>query len=125
MEEIITLCGDNCAQCPRYHAHNAAERKTVAQLWYRMGWRDHVVSNEEIACSGCSSHKQCTYQLVDCTREHHVQKCNQCCHFPCDKITNMLERPKEQQEKCRQVCSAEEYARLEKAFFHKEDNLKK
>ena len=67
MEERITLCGDNCIECPRYNAHTEAELRKVAELWYRVGWRDTVVNNEEIVCEGCSSHKSCTYGLVDCT----------------------------------------------------------
>ena len=26
-EEKITLCGDNCLECPRYHAHTEEELK--------------------------------------------------------------------------------------------------
>lgn len=48
----ITLCGDNCIECPRYNAHSEEELRNVAELWYRMGWRDHIVSNEEIKCEG-------------------------------------------------------------------------
>ncbi len=125
MEEKITLCGDNCIECPRYNAHSDDELQAVAELWYRIGWRDRIVKNDEIKCSGCSSHKQCTYQLVDCTREHGVEKCNQCNHFPCDKIAQMLLRSKEYQKRCKEVCSESEYGQLEKAFFDKENNLKK
>ncbi len=60
MEERITLCGDNCLECPRYNAHSEIELRKVAELWHRVGWRDTVVSNEEITCTGCSSHKTCT-----------------------------------------------------------------
>ena len=70
MEERITLCGDNCTKCPRYKAHSAEELKAVAELWYKIGWRDKIVSNKEI-------------------------------------------------------CSPTEYIILEKAFFDKENNLKK
>lgn len=125
MEEKITLCGDNCIECPRYNAHSETELRAVAELWYRVGWRYSVVSNEEIICTGCSSHKSCTYGLVDCTKEHGVEKCNQCKEFPCQMIENMLERSREYQKKCKSVCSKEEYAALEKAFFDKENNLKK
>lgn len=125
MEEKITLCGDNCMYCPRYNARTDDELKHVAELWYKVGWRDSVVSNEEIKCTGCSSHKQCTYQLVDCTKEHGVTKCNQCGEFPCEKISDMLKRSEAYQKKCREVCTAEEYAALEKAFFDKENNLRK
>lgn len=125
MEERITLCGDNCLACPRYHAHSDEELRAVAELWHRIGWRTNIVSNEEIACSGCSSHKQCTYQLVECIRAHGVDKCNQCTEFPCDKIAHMLERSAAYREKCRDVCSGQEYAILEQAFFQKEKNLLK
>ena len=116
MKERITLCGDNCIECPRYNAYSKAELRKVAELWYRVRWR-------EIVCAGCSSHKVCTYGLVDCTEKHGVEKCNQCKEFPCDKIMDMLNRSKKYQKKCKEVCSEEEYRALEKAFFDKEDNL--
>ena len=125
MEEKITLCGDNCLCCPRYNAKSDDELEKVAELWYRIGFRDKIVSNEEIKCDGCSSHKKCTYNLVECTHNHNVEKCNMCNEFPCDKINDMLKRSKEYQKKCREVCSEEEYKTLEKAFFDKENNLKK
>ncbi len=125
MVEKITLCGDNCIECPRYNARTEAELSKVAELWYRVGWRDRIVSNEEISCTGCSSHKQCTYKLVECTKAHNVDKCNQCTEFPCQKIEDMLERSKTYEKKCREVCSVEEYQALQNAFFNKENNLKK
>lgn len=125
MEERITLCGDNCIECLRYNAHTETELRKVAELWYRVGWRETVVSNEEIVCAGCSSHKACTYGLVACTEKHGVEKCNQYKEFPCEKIMEMLNRSKKYQKKCKEVCSEEEYMALEKAFFDKEDNLKK
>lgn len=125
MIEKITLCGDNCLECPRYNAKTPEELQAVAELWYRIGWRDRIVSNEEIACTGCSSHKTCTYNLVECTKAHKVEKCNQCIEFPCTKIEEMLARSAEYQKKCREVCTAKEYASLEKAFFDKENNLRK
>lgn len=125
MKEKIALCGDNCTECPRYNAHTDGELQAVAELWHKAGWRERVVSKEEIACSGCSPQKQCTYQLVECTREHGVRKCNQCKEFPCGKIKTMLERTAEYKKKCREVCSEQEYSILKKAFFEKENNLKK
>ncbi len=125
IKEIITLCGDNCIECPRYIANSEEELRNVAELWYRVGWRDCIVSNEEIRCDGCSSHKQCTYHLVECTEEHNVDKCNQCAEFPCGKISSMLERSKEYQRRCKDVCTDAEYDMLEKAFFNKEKNLRK
>lgn len=123
--EKITLCGDDCLQCPRYLAKTAEEKSKVAELWHRIGWRDKIVSPEEISCDGCSSHKKCTYNLVECVKEKGVEKCNQCSQFPCEKIESMLERSAEYKKKCKELCTREEYAMLEKSFFRKEENLQK
>ncbi len=123
--EKITLCGDDCLACPRYNAHSQEEQKKVAELWYRTGMRNSVVPPEEMACTGCSSHKECTYGLTDCTKSHGVEKCSRCGEFPCGKIESVLEKSAKIQKKCRAVCSLAEYAALEKAFFHKEENLRK
>lgn len=123
--EKITLCGDNCLECPRYLAKTDDELKRAAELWYRIGWRDTVVSNDEIRCCGCSSHKKCTYNLVECINEKGIEKCSQCADFPCEKIKSMLIRSREYQAKCREICTANEYRMLEKSFFNKEENLKK
>lgn len=66
-----------------------------------------------------------TYHLVECTKEHNVKKCNMCSDFPCKKIKDMLKKSKEYQKKCKEICSEKEYFMLEKAFFNKENNLKK
>ena len=123
--EKISLCGDNCTECPRYNARTTEEQKTVAELWYKVGFRDKIVSPDEIVCNGCSSHKKCTYGLVECTKNHGVKKCNQCDNFPCEKINAMLIRSKEHRVKCKEVCTIEKYEKLRKAFFEKEENLKK
>lgn len=123
--EKITLCGDDCSQCPRYLARSNHELEKVAELWYRIGWRDKVISINEIKCSGCSSHKQCTYHLVECVKENNVEKCNQCSKFPCQRIDDMLQRSKTYEKKCREVCTDEEYHMLKLSFFNKEQNLRK
>lgn len=111
--------------CPRYLAKSEKELSDVAQLWYRVGWRKKIVSSDEIRCLGCSSHKQCTYHLVECIKENKVKKCNECNQFPCEKIVQMLKQTKKYEEKCKKICSEKEYAILKKAFFNKESNLKK
>ncbi len=125
MKELITLCGDDCMQCPRYNASTEEQLKKVAELWHRVGWRDTVLPPEEMRCSGCSSHKQCTYGLLECTREHGVERCAGCGEFSCGKINEVLRRSKEYQERCERVCSPEEYRALERAFFNKEENLRR
>ncbi|MDE5935958.1 MAG: DUF3795 domain-containing protein, partial [Ruminococcus sp.] len=71
--EKITLCGDNCLYCPRYTAKTDKDLSDTAELWHKIGWRNIIVSNEEIKCTGCSSSKQCTYQLVECIKLHGVK----------------------------------------------------
>ena len=125
MNEKITLCGDNCFVCPRYLAKSEEELKAVAELWCRVGWRDKVVSSDEMRCTGCSSYKQCTYHLVECIAEHNVQKCNQCIDYPCQRIDDMLKRSGQYRKKAKEVCSEAEYRQLEAAFFDKKMNLDK
>ena len=69
--------------------------------------------------------KKCTYQLVECTKKHGVDKCRRCTEFPCEKIMSMLRWSCEYAVRCKEVCSKKEFAALEKAFFEKENNLKK
>lgn len=50
-EKIIAACGNDCAVCPRYnvppYTKTAEELHHTAELWYKIGYRDHVVTNEE------------------------------------------------------------------------------
>ncbi len=117
MKERITLCGDNCALCPRFNAHSDKELRAVAELWYKIGFRDTVVHNEDIACSGCSSDKSCTYKLLECATEHSVSKCNQCADFPCGKISEMLKRSTENQKKMQRNMFHRRIRNVEKGFF--------
>lgn len=123
MKNMITLCGDDCSKCPRYLAQTEAELKVVAELWYRVGWRNTVVSCDEIRCNGCSADKKCTYGLVDCTKSHNVEKCSQCGEFPCATIEDMLSRSEEYREICRKVCTDDEYKQISEAFFNKFENM--
>lgn len=125
MKQKITPCGDDCSICPRYTAQSSDELRKVAELWYRVGLRDRIVSPEEMKCSGCSGHKLCSYGLYDCLNERCIQKCNQCTDFPCDKINKMLNKTKEYENRSKELCSDEEFIILKKAFFEKEDNLRK
>ncbi|MCM1165257.1 MAG: DUF3795 domain-containing protein [Lachnospiraceae bacterium] len=125
MNELITLCGDDCLKCPRYNAESDEELAAVAELWFRIGWRESVLPAEEMRCNGCSSEKKCTYGLVECTAAHKVVKCNRCGEFPCGKISGLLERSRGYEKRCADVCSDEELSALRAAFFNKENNLKK
>lgn len=123
MEEKISLCGDNCSVCPRYIAQSEEALNALAELWHRIGWRDRILSGEEMRCAGCSADKRCGYGLIECTQKHHVRKCCKCPQFPCEKIRDVLNRSNEYRARCEKLCTAEEYAALEQAFFHKETYL--
>ena len=68
MSRILAACGNDCSACPRYVAHpyekSPEELRHTAELWMRIGYRDRVVSNEEIACTGCKPENWCRYQVV-------------------------------------------------------------
>ena len=87
-EKIIAACGNDCAVCPRYnvppYTKTAEELHHTAELWYKIGYRDHVVTNEEIACTGCKEENWCRYRLVKCVNEKHIAHCGQCGNYPCD-----------------------------------------
>lgn len=123
--EKIAACGDNCSQCPRYLAKTADELQAVAELWHRVGWRERIVPWREMQCGGCSPHKRCAYQLLDCVQKKKIEKCKQCAEFSCEKIKDMLNRSKVYEERCKTVCSKDEHHRLKVAFFQKEENLMK
>jgi hypothetical protein len=125
MEQKIAPCGNDCSVCPRYTAQSTEDLQKVAELWYKVGWRDKIVCPEEIKCSGCSSHKSCSHGVIDCIREKCVQNCSQCSDFPCDKIDCMLEKTKRYEQRCRALCSDAEFMILKKAFFEKDNNLTK
>ena len=48
------------------YTKTAEELHHTAELWYKIGYRDHVVTNEEIACTGCKEENWCRYRLVKC-----------------------------------------------------------
>ncbi len=125
MNEFITLCGDDCLKCPRYTAKTDEELSAVAELWYRIGWRESILPPDEMRCCGCSPEKQCTYGLVECTAAHGVSKCSECADFPCVKTEELLKRSRAYEQKCVEVCTESELSVLRAAFFNKADNLKK
>ena len=127
METVIAACGNDCAACPRYTAHpyekTDEELRHTAQLWMKIGYRDHIVSNEEIACHGCRPENWCRYRIIKCCEDRGIKNCGECSGYPCDTIKECFAVTKSFEPMCRQVCTDEEYKRLEKAFFEKEKNL--
>lgn len=126
MHMILAACGNDCAVCPRFVATrsgDSARLQAVAELWVRCGWRDTVVTPEEIACRGCATATWCRYGIRACTREKGIAHCGHCATYPCDKIAAAFERTALYRAHCQQVCSSEECASLQAAFFDKQRNL--
>lgn len=47
---VLSVCGDDCAVCPRYLARTEDELRETAVFWYKAGWRDRVLPPEEMRC---------------------------------------------------------------------------
>jgi len=120
---MIMPCGDNCAYCPLHSARTDAELQRAAELWYKMGTFDTVLSVEEIKCDGCADRTAC--EIKKCIERHGVGKCNRCAEFPCSEIEDMLQKVEDNKTKYKEFCTDSEYALFCKAFFEKEANLKK
>ena len=122
---VYSVCGDDCAVCPRFLARTEEELHGTAVFWHCAGWRDHVVSHDEIRCTGCGSRGVCSFMLLPCLREHRVDACRDCPEYSCEKIADMLRRSEEKKAQCAAACgSPEEFSMLCRAFYQKEANLR-
>ncbi len=126
-EKIIAACGNDCAACPRYTAHpyekSDEELCRTAELWMKIGYRDRIVSKEEISCFGCAPENWCRYGVIKCCTEKGIKTCAECGEYPCGNIKECFSVTASFDGACREACTDEEYARLKKAFFEKEKNL--
>ena len=123
MGRIIAACGNDCSRCPRHLPKSDEELMATAKLWYEIGYRDHIVSVEEIGCKGCSKDNWCRYNIVKCCFERNIANCGECPENPCSNFKSCLEVTSSFEPKCREVCTPEEYDMMSKAFFEKKENL--
>lgn len=127
MGRILAACGNDCSACPRYVVHpyekTPKELERTAELWMRIGYRDCVVSSDEISCTGCKPGNWCRYQVVSCCADKGTKTCAECSEYPCDRMLECFEVTGSFEPKCRLVCSEEEYEQLTRAFFEKRKNL--
>jgi hypothetical protein len=122
----IASCGNDCFVCPRYIATQSGDvirLKEVAELWNRLGWRDTVVSPEEIMCYGCSSSNFCRYGIQRCASEREVDNCGNCKDYPCNLTIRSFGQTKIYAESIKEKCTEEEYQSLKVAFSSKKENL--
>lgn len=123
--KIIAACGNDCAKCPRHLPKTEDELHETAILWAKIGYRDHVVTNEEIACEGCKPINWCRYHVISCVTEKGINNCGECIDYPCANIKSCFEVTESFAPKCREVCSDEEYEQMREAFFEKRQNLER
>ena len=127
MDGIFAACGNDCSACPRYVLHpfekTEEELRRTAELWAKIGYRDHVVTNEEIACNGCKPENWCRYHVVKCCEDKGIRTCAECDAYPCENIKECFQVTKSFEPMCRRVCTDEEFGRLKRAFFEKEENM--
>ena len=125
---FISFCGDLCSECPRYLATNEGNSKELeylAELWYRLGFRDHLVSAEEMKCHGCSREKDCSHKINRCTELTNKNNCGECRNFPCRTMKQVFEKAEKVKEICREKYSETEYKILSRAFLLKKEILTK
>ena len=126
---IMAACGNDFAACPRYcktpFGKPEAARRHTAELWFRVGYRDRVVSNEEIACEGCREDTACRYRVVGCVKAKQIDDCGQCAEFPCQTIQECFAVTESFRPACQRECTAEEFSIMQKAFFEKRQNLER
>ena len=126
---VIAACGNDCAACPRYTAHpyekTEEELLRTAELWAEIGYRDHVVSVEEIACRGCTPENWCRFHVVGCCAEKGLKTCAECAEYPGENLKDCFRVTETFAPACWNACTDEEYMKIRKAFFEKEKNLSK
>lgn len=121
---VYSVCGDDCAVCTRHLAKTDEELHRTALFWYQVGWRDRVVSNDEIRCRGCGTRQSCAFMLLPCLQEKGLDQCSECSEHPCDKIRRTLAQSAEKEAQCRKACPNDRmFAMLKRAFYEKEKNL--
>ena len=127
MTRILAACGNDCSACPRFTAppyeKTPEELRHTAELWMKIGYRDHVVTNGEIACSGCKPENRCRFHITACCEDKGIATCADCADYPCDRTEDCLAVTASFEPGCREACTQEEYEQLQKAFFRKRQNL--
>ena len=122
----LAFCGDDCNLCPRYTATQSGDLKQLhmlAEVWYRVGWRDAIMLPEEMVCHVCSTQNLCRHGIRECASETGVENCGQCRNYPCDRLSAAFERMREYESRCKEVCSTEVFENLRKECFSRKENL--
>ena len=78
-EKIIAACGNDCAVCPRYnvppYTKTAEELHHTAELWYKIGYRDHVVQGRKLVpLSPCKMRERKAHRALRAVRKLPVRR---------------------------------------------------
>ena len=65
----------------------------------------------------------CRYGINKCASQKGVENCGECDNYPCEKIKAAFEGTQAYADRCKEICTAEEYMILDKAFFSKKQRL--
>lgn len=123
LENIIAACGNNCTICPRHLPKTEEELRKTAELWHKIGYRDKIVTTDEIKCTGCTPKNWCRYDIIQCVNDKNFANCGQCGSYPCSHIEDAFHKTMQFEPACRKLCSQEEYEIMKTAFFEKRKNL--
>jgi hypothetical protein len=111
MNEMISLCGLLCSDCPAFVAtknNDDNKRKEVAELWYRQ--YNVKLKMEDINCSGCLSDSEplfCHCRVCEvrrCAKNKGIENCAHCEEYACEileKIFKMDPETKKRLDKIR------------------------
>lgn len=124
----LACCGDDCNYCPRYTGtinNDEGMLNRAAEIWYKIGWRDRILSPDEMKCYGCLSVKNCVYGIKECCKKKKIDNCGYCAKMPCGKLKRMFDRNKKYKEISKTLLTEEEYEILKVAFWTKEERLKR
>ncbi len=123
----LGACGDNCDECPRGIATRKGDAKLLEEtlaLWIKTGLRPAGTTAESLLCHGCATVRDCANaDLRECARGRHIDNCGLCGAYPCLAVKQVLAKTGAFAARCKEICSKEEFERLDKAFFSKKQNL--
>ena len=124
----LAACGDNCSICPRYVATKENDTESleyIAELWFKLGFRDIIAEPEEIKCYGCSKDNACMYKINSCPKLENINNCGECDAYACDKLEKAFEASEINRANTKENCTPDEYEVMHKAFFQKKELLEK
>jgi hypothetical protein len=97
MNEMISMCGLACHNCPAFLAtqsNDDAKRAEVAAQWSKDYGSE--IKPEDINCDGCvsTSERHFNYcqicEIRKCGTEKEVENCGYCTDYTCDKLDQVF-----------------------------------